>query len=135
MKTVWLSLIGFLLIQPINAEVVDIDINRLKMLMSEGVVVIDVRTPKEWKQTGIVENSIPIMFFDEKRRPHIEQWLLQASEFSSPENELILICRSGNRSKSIAYFLSKQHGYKSVYNVAGGIRQWLRLGNQTVTPN
>lgn len=135
MKTLWLGLIGLLLIQPVYAEVVDIDIDRFKALMADGIVVIDVRTPQEWRQTGIIENSIPIMFFDEKRRPHVEQWLLQASKYSSPDNELILICRSGNRSKTIATFISKHYGYNNVYNVAGGIRQWLLKGNQTVTLN
>ena len=135
MKVFSLYILSFFLTQTLNAEVIDIDINRLKVLMTAGIVVIDVRTPREWQHTGIVENSIPIMFFDEKRRPHTQQWLQQASSYSAPENELILICRTGNRSKIIASYLSKQHGYKRVYNVAGGIKHWLRQGNQTVAPN
>lgn len=115
------------------AEVVDIDIKELQTMISSGdIVVIDVRTPKEWQQTGIVKGSIPIMFFDEKRRAHTQEWMNQASVYIAPENEVVLICRSGNRSKTIANYLSQQHGYKRVYNVKGGIKQWLRLGNKTV---
>ena len=117
------------------AEVVDIDIKELQTMNSSGdIVVIDVRTPKEWQQTGIVKGSIPIMFFDEKRKAHAREWMNQASAHITPENEVILICRSGNRSKTIANYLSQQHGYKRVYNVKGGIKQWLRFGNKTVAP-
>ena len=118
------------------AEVVDISINELQtMIESKQAVVIDVRTPREWQQTGIVEGSIPIMFFDEKRRPHAQEWLNQAAAHLTSEQELILICRSGNRSKIIANYLVRQHGYTRVYNVKAGIQQWLRLGHKTVEPN
>ncbi len=117
------------------AEVVDISINELQtMIESENSVLIDVRTPKEWHQTGIVEGSIPIMFFDEKRRPRVQEWMSQAAPYIAPERDLILICRSGNRSKIIANYLIQQHGYTRVYNVKAGIKQWLRLGHKTVVP-
>ena len=119
----------------IRAEVVDITIEQLQTLMvSEDVTIIDVRTPREWQQTGIVTGSIPIMFFDEKRRPHAEQWLQQVSIYTTPEQELVLICRTGNRSKIIANYLVKQQGYTRVYNVKDGIKHWLRLGHETVAP-
>lgn len=117
------------------AEVVDISIDELQSKLASGdIVVIDVRTPKEWRQTGIVEGSLPIMFFDEKRQPHTQEWMRQASAHISPEQEFILICRSGNRSKIIANYLSRQHGYKRVYNVKDGIKQWLRRGHKTIAP-
>lgn len=119
--------------QIIWAEVVDISIDELQSIMaSDNIVIIDVRTPKEWRQTGIVEGSLPIMFFDEKRRPHAQEWMRQASAHIAPEQELILICRSGNRSRVIANYLIRQHGYKRVYNVKHGIKQWLRSGHKTV---
>lgn len=131
----YLLLFYYLLPSVIWAEVVDIDTKELQTMISSGnIVVIDVRTPKEWQQTGIVEGSIPIMFFDEKRKAHAQKWIHQASAHIAPENEVILICRSGNRSKTIANYLSQQHGYKRVYNAKGGIKQWLRHGNKTVAP-
>lgn len=114
------------------AEVVQIDSEQLKKLLASDVTIIDVRTPAEWKQTGVVEGSHLIMFFDEKRQPLTEQWMQQTSELISPDEELILICRSGNRSGLIANFLSKQQQFVRVYNVQGGIKDWIAKGNETV---
>lgn len=115
-----------------SAEVKDIGIDELKALMSEGVTVIDVRTPGEWAQTGIVDGSIPIMFFDEKRKAHPIKWLNSASSYIQPGKKVALICRSGNRSKVIGKYLVKHHGYQHVYNVKGGIISWVKHGNKTV---
>ena len=117
------------------AEVVQIDSKQLKELMQSGVTVIDVRTPPEWEQTGIVEGSLPIMFFNEKRQPLTEQWMQQVSRIITPQDELILICRTGSRSGLIATYLSKQHQFVRVYNVQRGIREWIKQGNKTVKPN
>ncbi len=115
-----------------GAEVNDISSDQLKSLISSGVTVIDVRTPAEWHQTGIVEGSIPIMFFDEKRKPHPQEWLDQATKYVQPDEQVAIICRSGNRSKIIGNYLIKQHGFQSVYNVKGGIIRWVKDGNTTV---
>ena len=34
--------------------------------VKSGIKIIDIRTSSEWKDTGIIENSIPITFFDEQ---------------------------------------------------------------------
>lgn len=128
-------ILTLLLIQAVRAEVIDISIDEMQSLMtSDDIVVIDVRTPREWQQTGIVAGSLPIMFFDERRKPLAQEWLDQASAHIASNQELILICRTGNRSKIIANYLTQQHGYERVYNVKKGITQWLRLGHKTVAP-
>jgi rhodanese-related sulfurtransferase len=42
-----------------------------------------------------------------------------------PQQETVVICRSGGRSGEVARFLSTQ-GFVSVYNLAGGILAWSR---------
>ncbi|HEY1313799.1 MAG TPA: rhodanese-like domain-containing protein [Steroidobacteraceae bacterium] len=42
-----------------------------------------------------------------------------------PQQETVVICRSGGRSREVAHFLSTQ-GFVSVYNLAGGILAWSR---------
>lgn len=128
----WMIICALLVANSVFAEVVQIDEEKLKELLRSDITIIDVRTPGEWKQTGLVEGSHPIMFFDEKRQPLTQQWLKQTSEIISPEQELILICRSGSRSGMIAKFLSSQHQFVKVYNVQGGIMNWIKKGNKTV---
>ena len=38
---------------------------------------------------------------------------------------MVVICRSGNRTKPVSQFLSQQAGYAKVYNVKSGIKGWL----------
>ena len=121
-----------LISQTVFAEVVEVDAEEFQKLIVSGVTVIDVRTPGEWKQTGIVEGSIPIMFFDEKRKPLTQQWMQEASKYIQPDSQVVLICRSGNRSRIIGNFLVKQHGYSNIYNVSRGIKDWMAKGNKTV---
>ena len=48
------------------------------------------------------------------------------------DEDLILICRSGNRSSVIANFLAERAGYTKVYNVSEGILKWIDDGNPVV---
>lgn len=126
---------GLLFSSVVFSEVVEVDADGLKELMASGVTVIDVRTPGEWKQTGIVEGSIPIMFFDGKRKPRVDAWLGEATKYIKPDRPVAIICRTGKRSKIVGNFLIKQQGYQQVYNVVGGIKDWKAKGNKTVGVN
>ena len=41
---------------------------------------------------------------------------------------MVVICRSGNRTKVVSRFLSDKAGYAKVYNVKDGIRAWAKDG-------
>jgi rhodanese-related sulfurtransferase len=41
----------------------------------------------------------------------------------APEREIVVLCRSGGRSATVARFLQQQ-GYRDVWNLAGGILAW-----------
>ncbi|MDG0996320.1 MAG: rhodanese-like domain-containing protein [Gammaproteobacteria bacterium] len=113
------------------AELEHITVQQLTTLMQQGVTVIDIRTPEEWKQTGIVKGSHAIMFFDKNGKPYIEEWLQQSQHLINPDEAVILICRSGNRTTKVGNFLSKQMGFKKVYSVKGGIKSWQKAGYET----
>jgi len=48
------------------------------------------------------------------------------------EDEVILICRTGNRTSALSQALADQVGYKKVYNVTDGITKWIKDGNAVV---
>ncbi len=48
-----------------------------------------------------------------------------------PGQETVVICRSGGRSLNVANFLERQ-GFKSVYNLSGGILAWSRDLDPTI---
>lgn len=47
-----------------------------------------------------------------------------------PNEEIVVICRSGARSAQACYFLSQQ-GYDNTYNLSGGMMAWSRMGLNT----
>jgi len=116
-----------------RAEVIDIDNAELAKLAAAGVRVIDIRTKPEWVETGIVPGSHLLTFFDERGKADPAAWLERVKAIAKPGDPLIVICRSGNRTKLVSQFLSRQAGYPRVYNVRDGIRAWAKEGRPMVS--
>ncbi len=108
-----------------RAEVIDIDNAELARLMKDGVTVIDIRTLPEWEETGILSGSKLLTFFDERGKADPAAWLDKVKPLAGPNDPVIVICRSGNRTKAVSRFLSQQAGYAKVYNVKSGIKGWI----------
>jgi len=115
-----------------NAAIIDIDNTELAKLSAAGVPVIDIRTQPEWEETGIVPGSHLLTFFDERGKVDPLAWLSKAKAIAQPNEPVIVICRTGNRTKMVSQFLSQQSGYATVYNVRNGIRAWIKDGRQVV---
>lgn len=80
-----------------------------------NVVVLDVRTPEEWKSSsGHLPNSLLIPIQD------LESRLSDLEPFRG--KTIITYCRSGNRSGRAAKILSEK-GFKAL-NMEGGILKW-----------
>ena len=116
----------------VRAEVINIDSAELVRLAASGVPVIDIRTEGEWRKTGIIPGSKLITFFDEAGSANPPQWLEKAKAIVKPDQPVILICRSSNRTRAATSFLSEQAGYRTVYNVSKGLNAWLGEGRPTV---
>lgn len=117
-----------------HAEVVTIEVDNLPALLDRGLPIVDVRTADEWQQTGVIAGSTPLTFFDENGRADTAAWMKQFSRLAGPDEEVIVICRSGARSRKVAEFLDQQQHYRKVYTVEGGVIGWKALGRPTVAP-
>ena len=126
-----LAAIFVALVPSANAEVVDIDNRKLAELLAKGVPVVDVRTPGEWQQTGVIAGSHMLMFFDERGRYDLQKFEADITKLVKPEEPVIVICRTGSRTVSIAPFLDQKVGYPVVYNVRLGIKGWIASGGKT----
>ena len=102
----------------------NIDSKELETMLSRGVKIMDIRRPDEWRETGIVEGSERLTAFDGKGH-FVKSFPTAFRKFSKPDNEIILICRTGNRSAVLAQMLTEQAEYKQVYNVKDGIVKWI----------
>lgn len=118
---------------PATAELIDIDSAELARLQKSGVPVVDIRTAPEWEETGIVAGSRLLTFFDERGRYDAARWLEQLKATAGPQQPVVLICRTGNRTRMVGQMLSQQAGYAKVYHVKAGIKGWQRDGGAVVT--
>jgi len=81
---------------------------------SEGNVLVDIRTPEEYKQGHIV-NATNINFYD-------KNFLSKFEEFNKNE-PIYIYCRSGNRTSKAASKLVNM-GFTKVYDLKNGINNW-----------
>lgn len=106
----------------------DIGNEDLKKKLAAGTTVIDIRSPQEWKETGVLPGSRLVTFFDADGNvnPHFPDRLKQI--VTDPDEEVVLICRSGHRSQIVANYLSSQAGFSHVINVKSGVLGWISAG-------
>lgn len=89
-------------------------------LLESQIPVIDIRTPAEWRETGLLKGAIPIMFFDERGRYDLEGFLKAIAPYVSKEKPFALICRTGSRTRTVSTYLDRNLGYK-VIDLQGGM--------------
>ncbi|WP_457606513.1 rhodanese-like domain-containing protein [Nitratifractor sp.] len=116
----------------IHAKFRSIDADTLVKMQKAGVPVIDIRTPGEWKERGVIKGAHLMMFFDEQGRPHIEEWMKKLKQLvQSKDAPFIIYCAHANRSKALGKWLSDKVGYRKVYELGGGIEYgWKDVGKQ-----
>lgn len=105
----------------------ELDNRGLAEMIAKGVKVVDIRRPEEWHQTGVVAGSHLITAFD--RYGRVEPGF--PAEFQAlvaKDEPVVLICRTGSRTATLARALAEQLQYQKVYNVTDGITRWIAEG-------
>lgn len=93
------------------------------MQKDKSLQLVDVRTPGEWQQTGVIKGASKINY-------HSPDFKEQISKLDK-EKPVVLYCAAGGRSPRAAAVLT-QMGFKKVYDYAGGMNDWLAKGKPTV---
>jgi len=128
MKKIILSLM--LLTMSLFAELTNQNISQ--KLIDSKIPIVDIRTPGEWRDTGILPTAIPITFFDEKGNYNVNAFLKELNEKVDTTKKFAIICHSGSRTSMVAPWLSKKLKY-NVINLTGGMDYAIRgLHLQTV---
>lgn len=89
-----------------------------------GVLIFDIRTPQEYENDHIPGSVlIPAFFEKNKERIFNENFIdqIDAALKGDMDKEVMLICRSGSRTKFAANLLGKE-GYTNVHNISHGFR-------------
>ena len=101
--------------QPFNKN---IEADKVKQLLDEGVTVIDVRTPQEYSE-GYIKGANNIDWYASDFLNNIEKL--------NHQQPVVLYCRSGNRSVLAAAKLQSL-GFTKIYSLTGGINNWQASG-------
>ena len=115
------------------ADVVDINNNQILELSNTNIPIVDVRSKTEWDQTGVIPNSILLTFFDKEGNYDLNEWYEKLLLEIDEGEPIILICRTGNRSRIIADMMDKEFD-NVIYNAKRGIMSWINDKLITVKP-
>ena len=117
---------------PSVTTIKDINTAQLLELQQKGAVVIDVRTPKEWDETGIIPGAKKVMYFNQQMQTVEDQFLTEINKIiTNTDKPVVLYCRSGGRSGKAAKLMAEKNLVKKVYSLDGGMKQWLAEGKTT----
>ena len=85
-----------------------------RAMQDEKIVLVDVRTPDEWRTTGLAQGAVPISMQD-------RDFLVKLGELTdaNPGKPVAFICASGRRSGIVQAELARR-GYENMYSVFGG---------------
>jgi len=108
-------------IENVDSQIVKISVDELAAKMKEDTTfyLIDIRTEGEYL-AGHIQESVWLP------RGFLEFKIQKITD--NPESEIILYCKGGGRS-ALAVYTLVQMGYKNVFNLEGGIREWVHAGN------
>jgi rhodanese-related sulfurtransferase len=130
-RSILLSLAALVLVGPASAQsaLPSLSVREAHEGAKAGrLVLVDIRTPEEWADTGVPEGAIKLDMtgsgFDVR---------LAALKLDHPGKPIALICRTGNRSATLQRTLAAR-GWKNLVDVRGGLlgtpkdKGWLAEG-------
>ena len=96
-------------------------------LQDDSILLVDIRRPEEWQQTGVIEGARLVTYTDP------ESFLSQVRPHLQEGQSLALICRTGNRTSRATRQISELID-APVVDVAGGMVRVLGEGYRPVAP-
>lgn len=99
------------------------NVSELKKMIDDGVdfQLIDVREENEFEICNIGGELIPMNTIPE----HIDR--------ISRDKDVVIHCRSGMRSANVISYLEQREGFDNLYNLEGGILDWITYVDPTLT--
>ena len=109
---------GAVALKPLASE---ISPEQARSMAASGAFILDVREPSEWEEFHVANTTLIPLGQLEKRLSEVPR-----------DREVVVICRSGNRSTSGRDILAKA-GFTSVTSMSGGLLSWRAKGFPTLS--
>ena len=135
MKLLALSLFFILNSNHLLAKIYEVNNEKIKTLLESNIPLIDIRTNGEWYETGVIKSSHLLTFFDKDGSYDFKKWMIKVGEVANENGPVIIICRSGRRSRIVSNMITKENSEYLIYHATNGIKSWIESNNKTFKPN
>jgi len=112
---------------PVQAQQVYTAQPSAQQIQDAPMLVVDIRQPHEWIETGLLPNALLLPF----NTP--EQFLTDLAPHLTPGQPVALICRTGNRTARAAQIIAPALDVP-VIDIAGGMFRLMGAGYQPDRP-
>lgn len=133
-RTFLFTLAGFMAAPMAHADTTLTPEQALTGMQDDTLILIDVRRPEEWQQTGVAKGAWLLDMTDKKFGAR-----LMAVRELNPNHQVAIICRTGNRTGHIMKVLA-ENGIHDVLDVSAGMaggprgKGWIPSGLPIVAP-
>lgn len=97
-------------------------------MKASGALIVDIRTPPEWYQTGVIEGAKLVTFQDP------QTFVAAIRDDIADGRDVVLVCRSGSRTQAAGMYLAQMIENKVISAAGGMIELVARQGYQPVAP-
>ena len=104
----------------------------LLQAQKDGVVIVDIRRPDEWLQTGVIAGAETITAFEANGNFHPDFKQQFMTLVPTPETPVLLYCLMGARTSNLGMALIEQLGFLQVTHLSEGIMGWTADGYETI---
>ena len=104
----------------------------LLQAQKDGVVIVDIRRPDEWLQTGVIAGAETITAFEVNGNVHPDFHQQFMTLVPTVETPVLLYCLMGARTTNLGMVLIEQLGFLNVMHLSRGIMGWTADGYETI---
>ena len=128
-----IMILSFLICKFSYADIVAVDNLELQKLSESGISIVDIRTKGEWDKTGVIPKSILLTFFDSSGNYDFNKWYADLKKITPNYKSIIIICRSGRRSRLVANMIDQKYN-DIVYDANNGMNSWIKSNLRVIKP-
>ena len=104
----------------------------LLQAQKDGAVIVDIRRPDEWLQTGVIAGAETITAFEVNGNFHPDFHQQFMTLVPTAETPVLLYCLMGARTTTLGTALIEQLGFLNVTHLSRGIMGWTADGYETI---
>ena len=128
-----IMILSFLICKFSYADIVAVDNLEVQKLSESGISIVDIRTKGEWDKTGVIPKSILLTFFDSSGNYDFNKWYADLKKITPNYKSIIIICRSGRRSRLVANMINQKYN-DIVYDANNGMNSWIKSNLRVIKP-